>query len=183
MNNELNQDGSAWKIETVWVTRNAAGQIVQAVDMEAMRRIAQGVQDMAQAAQPRPDVEAIVTYCSRIETYDDDNFTPPPCVNELSLEQQEEVMDWLADILQYCSRTAIDMYLDETEPPDSIRIARPIEEWHEDYGDALWWTFPIEEAPYCGSPLDSDWPDYHTHWTPFTLPLPEPKGVLPHAQR
>jgi hypothetical protein len=31
---------------------------------------------------------------------------------------------------------------------------RSREEWHEDYGDVLWWTFPLTEAPYVGSPLD-----------------------------
>lgn len=53
--------------------------------------------------------------------------------------------------------------------------ARPIEEWGEDYGDVLWWKFPIEEPPYVGSPLDEKWPAYHTHWTPISLPEP-PKG-------
>ena len=53
--------------------------------------------------------------------------------------------------------------------------ARPLEEWHEDYGDVLWWKFPIEEPPYVGSPLDEKWPAYHTHWTPIVLPQP-PKG-------
>lgn len=47
---------------------------------------------------------------------------------------------------------------------------RPLEEWCEDYGDALWWKFPIEEPPYVGSPLDEEWPGYHTHWTPIILP-------------
>lgn len=51
-----------------------------------------------------------------------------------------------------------------TEPP------KPIDEWHEDYGDVLWWKFPIDEPPFCGTPLDSDWPDYHTHWTPLIIP-------------
>lgn len=54
-------------------------------------------------------------------------------------------------------------------------IARPIEEWGEDYGDVLWWKFPIEEPPYVGSPLDEKWPAYHTHWTPIMMPQP-PKG-------
>lgn len=53
--------------------------------------------------------------------------------------------------------------------------ARPIEEWDEDYGDVLWWKFPIEEPPYVGSPLDEHWPSYHTHWTPIQMPEP-PKG-------
>ena len=53
--------------------------------------------------------------------------------------------------------------------------ARPLEEWWETYGDVLWWKFPIEEPPYVGSPLDENWPGYHTHWTPIPLPDP-PKG-------
>ena len=53
--------------------------------------------------------------------------------------------------------------------------ARPLEEWHEDYGDVLWWIFPIEEPPYVGSPLDMAWPGYHTHWTLIPMPQP-PKG-------
>lgn len=53
--------------------------------------------------------------------------------------------------------------------------ARPLEEWGEDHGDVLWWKFPIEEPPYVGSPLDANWPAYHTHWTPIVMPQP-PKG-------
>lgn len=48
---------------------------------------------------------------------------------------------------------------------------RPIEEWGEDYGDCLWWSFPIVEPPYCGNPLDSDFPDYVTHFTRLILPI------------
>jgi len=48
---------------------------------------------------------------------------------------------------------------------------KPMEEWHEDDGDCLWWLFPIVESPYCGSPLDSDFPDYVTHFTKLTLPI------------
>ena len=53
--------------------------------------------------------------------------------------------------------------------------ARPLEEWGEDYGDVLWWKFPIEEPPYVGSPLDEKWPEDHTHWNPIVMPQP-PKG-------
>ena len=51
------------------------------------------------------------------------------------------------------------------------QIAQIIDEWHEDYGAVLWWKFPIEEPPYCGTPLDGDWPGYHTHWTPLIVPV------------
>jgi len=53
-------------------------------------------------------------------------------------------------------------------------IARPIEEWHEDMGEQLWWRFPIDEAPYVGSPTYNDWPSYHTHFTP--IPMPDAPG-------
>lgn len=46
-----------------------------------------------------------------------------------------------------------------------------IDQWHEDMGDCLWWKFPIEEPPYLGSPLDSNFPDYVTHFTQLILPF------------
>ncbi len=48
--------------------------------------------------------------------------------------------------------------------------AQHLEKWHEDFGSMLWWFFPITEDPYVGSPLDTNWPGYHTHWTPFQIP-------------
>jgi len=48
--------------------------------------------------------------------------------------------------------------------------ARPLAEWHEDYGPALWWFFPVCEPPYVGDPRDDDWPGYHTHWTQIVCP-------------
>ena len=77
--------------------------------------------------------------------------------------------------------------------------ARPLEEWTEEDGTVLWWRFPIDEAPYVGSPLDlglatrvtvetrlenhldteicvGGWPGYHTHWTPIECPE-EPAGL------
>lgn len=53
-----------------------------------------------------------------------------------------------------------------------LREARPEAEWHEDDGPVLWHKFPINEAPWVGTPLDSDWPGYHTDWTPLP-PVPE----------
>lgn len=71
--------------------------------------------------------------------------------------------------------------------------ARPLSEWTEENGDVLWWRFPVQEPPYCGSPQDlgktvevafrqhgepekvrrfqvGGWPGYHTHWTPIVVP-------------
>lgn len=49
-------------------------------------------------------------------------------------------------------------------------IAYQADKWHEDMGDVLWWEFPIREAPYCGTPLDDDFPEYMTHFTKINLP-------------
>lgn len=49
--------------------------------------------------------------------------------------------------------------------------ARPLADWHEDQGPVLWWRFPIEEPPYCGTPLDSEWTDgFYTHYTELVMP-------------
>ncbi len=48
--------------------------------------------------------------------------------------------------------------------------ARPLDAWREEHGPVLWWRFPIEEPPFAGDPRGSDWPGYHTHWTPIPLP-------------
>lgn len=60
--------------------------------------------------------------------------------------------------------------------PDTIagrmaKTAKPLTDWTPDAGPALWWTFPITSRPFVGSPLSSDWPGIHTHWTPLTIPL------------
>jgi len=44
---------------------------------------------------------------------------------------------------------------------------RPLDDWHEDDGPCLWWALPVEEPPHVGTPLDDDWPGYHTHWSPL----------------
>jgi len=51
----------------------------------------------------------------------------------------------------------------------------PLDEWGEDYGDCLWWRLPIEEPPYCGSPLCCNFPDNVTHFTRLTIPFEEVK--------
>lgn len=54
--------------------------------------------------------------------------------------------------------------------PASVPDARPLDDWHEDLGDCVWWAWHKGEwrgePAHIGSPLDSDWPGYHTHWIP-----------------
>ncbi len=58
------------------------------------------------------------------------------------------------------------------------RTPRPLDDYHEDEGNVLWWRFPIDEPPYVGSPLCSDWIEsYYTHWVPLPIPMePETKS-------
>lgn len=62
-------------------------------------------------------------------------------------------------------------------PPEGMTgakplIARALGEWHEDDGPVMWWAWNgraagwAGEPAWCGTPLSSDWPGYHTHWTP-----------------
>lgn len=80
------------------------------------------------------------------------------------------------DIVQRMISAIRDSLYPDTPAPTPEITARPIEEWHEDMGCVIWWEFPISEPPHCGTPLDMDWPGYHTHWTPIEIPAsPAPK--------
>jgi len=81
---------------------------------------------------------------------------------------------------------------ERTEDGVDYGTPRPLDEWHEDLGDVLWWKFPITEPPYVGTPNDlghgvevsarthaadklmrlnvGGWPGYHTHWTRIPIP-------------
>ncbi|WP_313182093.1 hypothetical protein [Lacrimispora sp.] len=61
-------------------------------------------------------------------------------------------------------------YEDTDLEPEDMHKAKPLDEWYEEDGDCLWWSFPIEEPPYCGTPLDCDFPDHVTHFTKFVIP-------------
>lgn len=80
----------------------------------------------------------------------------------------------VADLAATCEHAALLL-----APPR----ARLRSEWTPEIGDALWWHFPIDEPPYVGSPLSSDWPEgeghllhdgYYSHWTPIVIPTTPP---------
>jgi hypothetical protein len=69
-------------------------------------------------------------------------------------------------------------------PPPPAAPSFPFKAWHEDDHDVLWWQFPIQEAPYIGSPLSSDWPFSEQDasalaWT--RLVIPDPPSPPPPA--
>lgn len=68
--------------------------------------------------------------------------------------------------------------LEQIEEPQAEKVgARLAEHWHEDIGPVLWWNFPVEEPPYCGTPLDEHFPKYKTHFTTIDMPneIEQPK--------
>lgn len=72
--------------------------------------------------------------------------------------------------------------IEQLDEPQKVK-ARLAKHWDEDLGDCLWWDFPVEEPPYCGTPLDDDFPKYKTHFTELHIPdevEEEPKWVLKH---
>ncbi|MFB5415810.1 hypothetical protein ACE4Z8_07790 [Enterococcus avium] len=75
--------------------------------------------------------------------------------------------------------------LTKLEEPQKV-IAQLSEKWHEDIGPVLWWDFPVEEPPYCGTPLDDDFPKYKTHFTELHIPdevEEEPKWKIINGQK
>lgn len=65
-----------------------------------------------------------------------------------------------------------DWLIKSVESYEEAMKPKPIEEWHEDDGDVIWWKLPINEPPYIGSPLCDDFTfDYYTHFTRLLEPL------------
>mgnify|MGYP001761385437 CR=1 FL=1 len=62
-----------------------------------------------------------------------------------------------------------------SQQPAAVDEVRPLSEWHEDDGPVTWWNLPVDEPAWIGTPLDSDWPGYHSHWTPHPV-LPSNAG-------
>ena len=60
---------------------------------------------------------------------------------------------------------------------DLLHAPRPLVDWHEDIGNVLWWSFPICEPPFSGTPYDSDWPFEDDDQTVGWVPLPDCDNV------
>lgn len=72
------------------------------------------------------------------------------------------------------------LLIEQLDEPQKVK-ARLAKHWDEDLGDCLWWDFPVEEPPYCGTPLDDDFPKYKRHFTELHIPdevEKEPKWVV-----
>lgn len=88
----------------------------------------------------------------------------------------QKAIEHMKSRLKYCSigttidKYAIELSIEGLKELERAKRAIPIEEWHEDYGDCIWWTFPIEEPPYVGSPLEDNFPDGFTHFTRIIIP-------------
>lgn len=53
----------------------------------------------------------------------------------------------------------------EKEVWNTEDVFKPVSEWHEDDGQALFFKLDAGESPAVTSPISSDWiDDYYTHW-------------------
>lgn len=51
------------------------------------------------------------------------------------------------------------------------------DEWSEEDGEVLWWSFPIRQPPCVGEPDDVD-PDHYTHFTTIPAPINPNRDIL-----
>lgn len=71
--------------------------------------------------------------------------------------------------------------IEEVRRSKEERKLHTLDEYHEDYGDVLWWRFETdgvrwrrdaETDIYIGSPLDDHFPEGLTHWSFSVRPEP-----------
>jgi len=106
------------------------------------------------------------------------HFDPETDQEHEALLKVEELLSWMG-ATRGPGGALSEQQKERQAPPEAL--ARPIEDWHEDLGPVLWWRFPVTEAPWAGTPHDSDWPmdqpdePYFTYWTPLP-PVPRYPG-------
>lgn len=89
--------------------------------------------------------------------------------HEYSDDQESDGADVDAAYIKALDPTTVLALVAECRELRELQTVRHIDEWHEDFGAVLWWKQPVNEPPYCGTPLDSDWPGYHEHWSPVPV--------------
>ena len=100
------------------------------------------------------------------------------CSAELATEAARELGRQAARIV--VEKFAAELVASYEAQPASVAIsALPLAEYDDDFGPVTWWRFPVEEPAWIGTPNDSEWPGYHTHWTPH----PEVPAMLAAAER
>lgn len=91
---------------------------------------------------------------------------------EAQLAEAERSADhWLGEARRLLKAGQNAAYsLEATPLAPKVTEVRPLDDWHEDCGYVVWWTWGdgewLGEPSYIGSPLCDDWPGYHTHWSP-----------------
>jgi hypothetical protein len=107
---------------------------------------------------PQPSPTAVVL--------DDEQRIAIEAAVSISLDIENECHDgsFLSDVSVQALRNLLDV-----EQPVAQTRALTMDEYHEDYGNVVWWTWEdgewLGEPAWIGTPSDSDWPGYHTHWT------------------
>lgn len=103
------------------------------------------------------------------ELLTDDLSSNAQAINYLIFETRLKVLE--GPVKQDAMKNELTELRQLTSKFFNYEVLKPIEDWHEDDGPVLWWELPIQEPPYCGTPLDLDWPNFHTHWTPLIVPI------------
>lgn len=118
---------------------------------------------------------------SKSEGWHNTNVNCPNCGEELETSYCEERVYIIR--CRNCNKVSIS----EGKSPQGAAakvgiVAFPADDWCEEDGDCLWWSFPIEEPPYLGSPISFDRygnptvPDWCTHFTRVYTPMDGRKG-------
>jgi len=151
------------------------------------------------------DVEGLAKVIFDSSGFYRDDTRKPAWVERGNAFRQDDARDIARAIIARYGAPPVAAPVEPAKPTQSIQVvARPLSEWHEDMGDVLWWKFPVEEAPWVGTPLcvgrtmrlriccgreDNEiefasnepgggWPGYHTHFTPLP-PMPAEPIVAP----
>ena len=148
--------------------------------LEQREAVAMALRDQEQGrctwdGEPRPYLDRADEIIAAYEAAAPTRFCPYPVIAGMSrcCGNKPCTLEWSrpCDATGGCLDRATCGGCDEPVfPYEAAAPARPLQDWHEEIGPALWWAFPVQEPPYSGTPLDDDWPGYHTHFTEIVVP-------------